>query len=76
MRQIIGAIVKVLHMLSIFGILLTFIVTALHEIIGTIKLERLLSKIGITNAFGFIWIFGATTILFYIVTAILKKVFR
>lgn len=76
MKEIIRMVVNITHIISFCGVLLFGILGIIHEIIGPIKFQRMLSTIGISKSVEELLNFSYIMIFVLIITYVIKiKVF-
>ena len=73
MRQVVKIAVQVVQILSLCGTIIAGVLGLIYEIIGHTKFEQLLSRIGISNGFRWIWLVGVTTSSLLIITCYIKQ---
>ena len=64
MKETIKMIVQVVHALSFCGVILAGALGVVYEIIGHAKFEKILSGIGISK--GFNWVWGVSIIMLFL----------
>ena len=73
MKEIIRKIVQVVHILSFCGVILSWILGVIYEIVGHAKFEQWLSAIGISKGFEMIWVVSVVMLLLLITTYLIKS---
>ena len=73
MKHILGMIVRIIHILSICSLVLLWILSVIYEIVGHVKFERILSAIGISNGFKWLWIASAIALALFVLSFFIKK---
>ena len=73
MKEITILIIKIIHIISLCGLVLMGILGAIYEIIGHAKYEQLLSTIGVHSGFHRTWIVFIILIIVCIITYFAKE---
>lgn len=72
MKKALKSLVNLVHILSLCGLILAGLLGVIYEIIGPVKFDQLLSKIGIANASDNVLLFGAVMLLLLVITYFIK----
>ena len=73
MREVAKFVVQVIHILSFCGTVMVGLLGVIYEIIGHTRFEQLLSRIGISKGFSWIWFVGVTMLSLLIITYLIKQ---
>ncbi len=72
MKKSLKSLVNLVHILSFCGLILAGLLGVIYEIIGPVKFDQLLSKIGIANASDNVLLLGAVMLLLLVITYFIK----
>ena len=77
MKEIIRVVVNLIHYIALLGTMISGILGVIYEIVGHAKFEKMLSAIGISKGFAFVWIVGLIMLILYVITFFIKmKIFN